>query len=55
MTTITTRYGQKISLERANDADSSYVLTLANDDGEILAQIGMEPQEYYELIDGVDS
>lgn len=53
MSTITTAYGQKISLEELQGGQ--YVLTLEDHDGEILAQIGMEPHEYFELIDGVQS
>lgn len=52
MTTITTVYGQKISLEILNSGH--YVLTLEDPYGENLAQIGMEAHEYFKLIDGVD-
>lgn len=52
MTTVTTAYGQKISLEQLQGGH--YVLTLDDGNGEILAQIGMEPHEYYALIDGVE-
>lgn len=53
MATITTRYQQKIALER-EPRSGDYVLTLQHTDGSILAQIGMEPHEYFELIDNVD-
>lgn len=50
MATIETRYGQKISLE---EKDGYYVLTLQHNDGEVLAQIGMEPHEFFYLYDEV--
>ena len=53
MTTITTAYGQKISLEIVNSGH--YVITLEDSYGEHLAEIGMTPDEYFELIDGVDA
>ena len=49
MSTITTAYGQKISLEIVDSGH--YVITLLTADGECLAQIGMEPHEYFELTD----
>lgn len=52
MTSITTAYGQRISLEEVSTGQ--YVLTLEDPD-KILAQIGMEPHEYFTLIDGMHS
>ena len=51
MAKVTTAFGQTIALEVMQSGE--YVLTLEHDDGTILAQIGMEPNEYFTLIDAV--